>query len=98
MARTIGAVGKARYVVVSIDKLVETFGPNARIHVSIEHHGAMLGINRDNAPRVKSVTLDDGAVPVVAVSPIQPVGVVPVVDIPESKEPAGFKVDFKEVD
>ena len=57
MARTIGAVGKARYVGVSMDKLRETFGDKAIIYVSIEHHGAMLGVDRDSAPRTKTVML-----------------------------------------
>ncbi len=97
--RTKGAIGKAKYVGVSIDKLRETFGDNATIYVSIEHHGMMLGVDRNNAPRVKAIVLADSSVaPVASVTPAQSVGVVPIVDIPKSKEPAGFKVDFEDVD
>jgi hypothetical protein len=96
--RTKGAIGKAKYVGVSIDKLRETFGDKAIIYVSIEHHGMMLGVDRDSAPRVKSLVLADaGVAPVASVTPAQSVGVVPVVDIPKEEEPAE-KCDAKVVD
>jgi hypothetical protein len=96
--RTKGAIGKAKYVGVCIDKLRETFGDNAVIYVSIEHHGMMLGVNRDSAPRVKSLVLADaGVAPVASVTPAQSVGVVPVLDIPEEEDPAA-KCDAKEID
>ena len=85
--RTKGAIGKAKYVGVPIGKLRETFGDNAVIYVSIEHHGMMLGVDRDSAPRVKAIVLADaGVAPVASVTPAQSVGVVPVLDIPEEKE------------
>lgn len=100
MARTIGAVGMAKYVGVPVSKLREAFGDNAIIYVSIKHHGPMLGVDRNAAPRVETIMLADaGVAPVAAVNPVTPIGVVPVVANPEpEEEPAGFKVDFSKVD
>lgn len=98
MARTIGAVGKAKYVGVPIGKLRETFGDNAIIYVSIEHHGMMLGVDRNAAPRVKTIVLADaGVAPVASVAPVQSIGVVPILDLPKEEEPSE-RCDAKEVD
>ncbi len=98
MARTIGAVGMAKYVGVPISKLRETFGDNVIVYVSIKHHGLMLGVDRNAAPRVETIMLADaGVAPVAAVNPVTPIGVVPILDIPKEKEPSE-KCDAKEVD
>ena len=86
MARTQGATGKARYVGITLAQLRRQFTDEATIYVSIEHHGAAFGVNRDSAPRVKTITLADGPAPVASVAPVAVPGVVPVVDIPEENE------------
>ncbi len=63
MARTIGALGKAKFIGVPLAKLNEIFGAGATIYVSIEHHGAQFGVNRDNLPRTATVLLGDNSAP-----------------------------------
>lgn len=84
--RTKGAVGKARYVGIPLSKLREQFTDNAVIYVSIEHHGPVFGVDRNVAPRTKTITLGEGPAPVASVAPVAVPGYVPVVDIPEEKE------------
>lgn len=57
MSRTVGALGKAKYIGVSLAKLNEMFGANQTIYVSAEHYAGILGVNLATAPRQKTVVL-----------------------------------------
>jgi hypothetical protein len=94
--RTPGANGKARFIGVPLSKLNEIFGPNAIVYISIEHHGAQFGVNRDTLPRVKSVLLGENSVPAAPVVAAVPAPVVSTeVTIPARPSE---KVEVAEVD
>lgn len=78
MARTKGSKNKVKYFRVPFHKLKEQFADNAMVYLSIEHHGATFGIDKNLAPRKRTVALSDAPMRIPSFDPVEDSSVDPV--------------------
>ncbi len=78
MARTKGAKNKIKYFRIPFHKLKEQFADNAMVYLSVDHHGAVFGVDKHTAPRKKTVMLVGGPMVIASVSPVEDPSIVPV--------------------
>lgn len=78
MARTKGAKNKVKYFRIPFHKMKEQFADNAVVYLSVEHHGAAFGVDKNTAPRKRTVMLADGPMVIASVNPVEDPSVIPV--------------------